>query len=156
GLSSPAGSRGSGSGYWVVRRCRPTAEPVSRAQSRAADRPGAMDTQPADPHLSTDPRSRPHVLYVAWGFPPHRGPGTYRALATANLLADLGCRVTVLTADMATFDLVIGGDHSLMTAVDPRIRVLRVPFPPGRRDPVVNRWPLERVAQPTTWLERTV
>ena len=115
-----------------------------------------MDTQPADPALSTDPRSRPHVLYAAWGFPPHRGPGTYRALATANLLAGLGCRVTVLTADMATFDLVIGGDRSLLTAVDPRIRMLRVPFPPGRRDPVVNRWPLERVAEPTAWLERTV
>ena len=61
----------------------------------------------------------PHVLYVAWGFPPHRGPGTYRALATANLLAELGCRVTVLTADLATFDLVVGADHSLLAEVDP-------------------------------------
>ena len=109
-----------------------------------------------EPDPLSTPQRRPHVLYVAWGFPPHRGPGTYRALATANLLAELDCRVTVLTADMATFDLVIGGDHSLMTAVDPRIQVLRVPFPPGRRDPVINRWEPGRVAEPTTWLAQAV
>jgi len=100
-------------------------------------------------------RARPHVLYVAWGFPPHRGPGTYRALATANLLVDLGCRVTVLTADEATFDLVIGGDHSLVREIDPRVSVLRVPFPAGRRDPVINRWPPDRVTDPAAWAART-
>ena len=98
----------------------------------------------------------PHVLYVAWGFPPHRGPGTYRALATANLLVELGARVTVLTADVATFDLVVGADDSLLAEVDPRIRVLRVPFPAGRRDPIINRWEMARVSGPQQWLERTL
>ncbi len=108
--------------------------------------------------MSPDPAAPvpPHVLYVAWGFPPHRGPGTYRALATANLLAEIGCRVTVLTADLATFDLVVGADNSLLAEIDPRIRVLRVSFPAGRRDPVVNRWELARVAAPPQWLERTL
>jgi glycosyltransferase involved in cell wall biosynthesis len=96
---------------------------------------------------------RPHVLYVAWGFPPHRGPGTYRVLASANLLVELGARVTVLTADRLTFDLVAGGDDSLLDRVDPAIRVLRVPFPVGRRDTIINRWPEERVLAPVRWAD---
>ncbi len=47
--------------------------------------------------------SQPHVLYVAWGFPPSRGGGVYRALATANGFARAGFRVTVLTATRETF-----------------------------------------------------
>ncbi len=98
----------------------------------------------------------PHVLYVAWGFPPHRGPGTYRALATSNLLVELGATVTVMTADLATFDMVVGGDDSLLAEIDPRTRVVRVPFPAGRRDPIINRWEPERVSAPKQWLARTV
>lgn len=93
----------------------------------------------------------PHVLYVAWGFPPHRGPGTYRPLASVNALVGRGTRVTVLTADRDTFDVVVGADHSLTEAVDPRVRVVRVPMLADTRDPVVNRWPGERAADPRTW-----
>ena len=55
----------------------------------------------------------PLVLYVAWGFPPCRGGGVYRALATANGFAQQGVRVTVLTADREAFVRFTGGDVSL-------------------------------------------
>ncbi len=97
-----------------------------------------------------------HVLYIAWGFPPHRGPGTYRALATVNELASRGHRVTVITADLDTFDFVVGGDNSLLTRVDPRIEVVRVPFPLVLQDPVLTRWPAARAADPRGWRQQTV
>jgi hypothetical protein len=43
--------------------------------------------------------ARPHLLYVAWGFPPCRSGGVYRALATANAFARDGWDVTVLTVE---------------------------------------------------------
>lgn len=97
-----------------------------------------------------------HVLYVAWGFPPHRGPGTYRALATVNELAARGHRVTVLTADLDTFHLVTGGDDSLLARVDPRVDVVRVPFPLVLQDPVLSRWSTARVTDPRRWRQSTV
>ena len=96
-----------------------------------------------------------HVLYVAWGFPPHRGPGVYRALATVEHLCSRGHEVTVLTADSDFFDVVTGGDGSLVDRIDPRVRVLRLPFPAGQREPVVNRWPETRVTSPSSWTSST-
>ncbi|MGO1770206.1 MAG: glycosyltransferase [Microbacterium sp.] len=69
---------------------------------------------------------RPHLLYVAWGFPPCRGSGVYRALATANAFADAGWDVTVLTAPRELFTELFGADLSLEARVHPAIRVLRV------------------------------
>ena len=109
------------------------------------DDPGPAST----PLVGTD--GRPHVLYVAWGFPPHRGPGTYRPLAAANTLVERGARVTVLTADQDTFDVVVGADRSLCDAVDPRVVVRRVGMPHDTRDPIVNRWPAGRAGHSRSW-----
>lgn len=95
-----------------------------------------------------------NILYVAWGFAPHRGPGTYRALATVNALVSEGHRVTVLTADLANFDVVTGADRSLMDAIDPAVNVVRVGFPVGRRDPIVSRWDKDRAHTPPAWRDR--
>jgi len=98
---------------------------------------------------------RLHVLYVAWGFAPHQGPGVYRPLATVAELVRQGHRVTVLTADLGTFDVVIGGDRSLLNDVPESVRVVRVAMAPRQRDPILNRWPAARIANPTVW-ERAV
>jgi len=92
-----------------------------------------------------------HVLYVAWGFAPHQGPGVYRPLATVAELVRQGHRVTVLTADLATFDLVVGGDRSLLDDVPESVRVVRVAMAPRQRDPLVNRWSAARIADPKVW-----
>jgi glycosyltransferase involved in cell wall biosynthesis len=97
-----------------------------------------------------------HVLYVAWGFPPHRGPGTYRPLATVNELARRGHDVTVLTADTDAFDLLVGADHSLVARIDPRVRLHRVRFAGVLHDPLLDRWPPARVADPPGWRDATV
>ena len=90
----------------------------------------------ADGYETTENRRRvhvgrgraPHVLYVAWGFPPCRNGGTYRALASANAFARDGWDVTVLTCEREVFERYTGVDTSLDALVDPRIRVERVPF----------------------------
>lgn len=94
-----------------------------------------------------------HVLYVAWGFPPHQGPGVDRSLGTVAELVRQGHRVTVLTADLATFDLVTGGDRSLLDDVPEAVRVVRVAMAPRQRDPLLNRWPAARMAKPEVWAD---
>jgi len=94
-----------------------------------------------------------HVLYVAWGFAPHQGPGVYRPLATVAELVRQGHRVTVLAADLRTFDLVIGGDRSLLDDVPAAVRVVRVAMAPGLRDPLLNSWSAVRMANPGVWRE---
>ena len=92
-----------------------------------------------------------HVLYVAWGFPPFGGSGTYRPLAAVNQLASIGARVTVLTADTHTFDLVKGSDPSLVALVDPGVKIVRIPMDHDDRDPVVNHWGADRIADTRRW-----
>lgn len=95
-----------------------------------------------------------HVLYVAWGFAPHQGPGVYRPLATVAELVRAGHRVTVLTTDLDTFDLIIGGDRTLLDDVADSVRVVRVAMDPLERDPLLNRWPRARIRRPKRWAAR--
>jgi hypothetical protein len=97
-----------------------------------------------------DPRP-PHLLYVAWGFPPSRTGGVHRALATVNAFAGDGWRVTVLTVGRAVFEEVTGSDPRLEQLVDERVEVRRLPFswPAQRTD--LRAWPLWRVLFPRLW-----
>lgn len=105
----------------------------------------------ADPAAAAEARRRPHVLYVAWGFPPCRGGGVYRALATANAFARGGFRVTVLTATRESFARYTGTDESLEAQVDPAVRVVRVPFDWPARETDVRAWSPLRAAAPRVW-----
>lgn len=96
---------------------------------------------------------RPHVVYVAWGFPPMAGGGTYRTLATANALARVGFDVTVLTAERRAFLGFTGVDESLEKAIDPRIDVRRLPFDDPLDEHDLRRWPKERARSPRRWLK---
>jgi glycosyltransferase involved in cell wall biosynthesis len=96
---------------------------------------------------------RPHVLYVAWGFPPMAGGGTYRTLATANSLVATGFDVTVLTAQRESFLGFTGVDEGLEKRIDPTIEVVRIPFDRPTADFDVRKWPEERIAEPTAWLD---
>ena len=96
---------------------------------------------------------RPHVLYVAWGFPPMAGGGTYRTLATANTLVEVGFDVTVLTADRDAFLGFTGVDTSLEDKIDPSIDVVRIPFSRPGADFDIRHWPEQRIRAPKAWLE---
>jgi len=88
---------------------------------------------------------------VAWGFPPCRGGGVYRALATANGFARQGFRVTVLTADRDAFTRFTGVDVSLEALVDPSIQIVRVPFNWPTLETDVRRWSILRAMAPKVW-----
>ena len=93
----------------------------------------------------------PHVLYVAWGFPPARTGGVYRALATANALAERGFRVTVMTTDELCWEKYTGADPSLLAQVDSRINLLRVPFEWPVLNPNLSDYSWLRVRFPRVW-----
>lgn len=95
--------------------------------------------------------SQPHVLYVAWGYPPSRGAGMYRALATANAFANDGWKVTVLTATRDTFERLTGSDPESEEFIDPRIDVVRIPFAPERDETDLRKWSRARLYSPRLW-----
>lgn len=103
-----------------------------------------------DEAAQTGPRP-PHVLYVAWGYPPSRGAGMYRALATANAFARDGWRVTVLTATRETFERLTGSDPESEAYIDPRIHVVRIPFDPELGETDLRAWSRARVYSPLLW-----
>lgn len=94
---------------------------------------------------------KPHLLYVAWGYPPARGAGMYRALATANTYAEAGWRVTVLTATRETFESLTGTDELAEKQIHPSISVVRVPFDLSRGETNLSRWTRLRVESPLLW-----
>ncbi|WP_249353815.1 glycosyltransferase [Microbacterium sp. 2FI] len=94
---------------------------------------------------------RPHLLYVAWGFPPCRGSGVYRAWATANAFAAAGWDVTVLTVPREVFTMSTGVDESLERTVDPRIEIVRVPFDSAAFENDLRTWPWLRATAPELW-----
>lgn len=94
---------------------------------------------------------RPHLLYVAWGYPPSRGAGVYRALATANAFVQNGWDVTVITASREVFEYQTGTDTELEKSIDSRIDVVRVPFSWIRGEPDLSNWSRMRVASNLLW-----
>ncbi len=94
---------------------------------------------------------RPHLLYVAWGFPPSRGAGVYRALATANAFVDAGWKVTVLTATREVFEYQTGTDTDLELKVDPRLNIVRAPFSWVRGEPDLAKWSRTRITSNLLW-----
>lgn len=92
-----------------------------------------------------------HLVYVAWGFPPSRGGGVYRALATANAFAENGWRVTVLTANRETFTRGTGIDNTLEAQVHPSITIERVPFTSGAYQTDIRSWSFWRAHAPELW-----
>ena len=93
----------------------------------------------------------PHLLYVAWGFPPSRTGGVHRALATVNAFAADGWQVTVLTAPREIFRDVTGADPRLEALVDERVDVRRIPFSWPAQQTDLRAWPAWRVLFPRLW-----
>ena len=94
---------------------------------------------------------QPHLLFVAWAFPPCRAGGVYRALATANAFAARDWQVTVLTPERDYFLRYGGADTTLEERIDARIRVERIPFYWPVLDTDVRRYSPLRVYAPRVW-----
>lgn len=80
--------------------------------------------------------------------------GTFRTLAIANVLAETGFDVTVLTATRDAFPGFTGLDDALVERIDPRITVERIPFegPAAKWD--IRRWSKQRSESPAEWSRR--
>lgn len=109
-----------------------------------------MATETITTH-ATAHEARPHLLYVAWGFPPCRGSGVYRAWATANAFASAGWDVTVLTVPREVFTMSTGIDESLEHTVDPSINIVRVPFGAAAYENDLRKWSWFRASAPELW-----
>lgn len=109
-------------------------------------------------HPPTDgiPVRAPHLVYIAWGFPPARGSGVHRAVGTPNAFVKAGWDVTVVTADRESFFKYTGGDTSMERLVDPRIQVVRVPYRRRYLEDDVSTWTRSRVIAPYVWLAAEV
>ncbi|WP_166983922.1 glycosyltransferase [Paramicrobacterium fandaimingii] len=94
---------------------------------------------------------RPHLLYVAWGYPPSRSGGAYRLLATANAFARSGWDVTVLTCEREVFLRSTGIDPSMEERIDPSIDVHRLPFPNRETILDLTQWSRFRAWAPEIW-----
>lgn len=95
--------------------------------------------------------AKPHLLYVAWGYPPCRGSGVYRAWATANAFARAGWRVTVLTVPREIFTMSTGIDASLEATIEPGIEIVRVPFDDPKFANDLRAWSAFRAHTPELW-----
>ena len=95
---------------------------------------------------------RPHLLYTAWGFPPSRAGGVYRALATVNAFAERGWDVTVLTTPRETFLNSTGGDLALEERIDQRVDIVRVPVSTPAFSSDLTEWSWWRARHPELWV----
>lgn len=99
--------------------------------------------------------TRPHLLYIAFAFPPSSASSVYRCTAVANGFAEAGWDVTVLTVNANIWAELTGADNRLMEAIDSRITVVHVgdggSEEPGRRD--IRRYSRLRIEAPYIWKE---
>lgn len=90
-----------------------------------------------------------HLLFIAFPFPPSRGGGVYRTVATANYLASHGWKVTVVAPEEEYFARYQGSeDRSLLAWISPRIDVQRVRVTNWLREDDLRRKSLLTVAWP--------
>lgn len=98
---------------------------------------------------------QPHLLYIAFAFPPSSASSVYRCTAVANGFINDGWNVTVLTVDAVIWADVTGTDNGLLEAIDPRINVVHVADggseEPNRRD--LRRYSRLRIEAPYVWKE---
>jgi hypothetical protein len=99
--------------------------------------------------------TKPHLLYIAYAFPPSTASSVYRCTAVANAFAQDGWDVTVLTVDPEVWSEISGVDEKLAESVNPGIRVVAVDDggaeEAARGD--LRRYPRFRIEAPYLWKE---
>ncbi len=87
------------------------------------------------------PSDRPHLLVVAFHFPPSRASGVFRPLGMANHFVRAGWDVSVVTVTPDFFQHITGSaDPSLLGAVDQRIVLERVRMPMQHLETDIRRF----------------
>jgi glycosyltransferase involved in cell wall biosynthesis len=97
----------------------------------------------------------PHLLYLAWGFPPAAKSCAYRMLATANSFARHGWDVTVVTLTHDAWLREHGLDESLLALVDERIETVRLPLYRDDLETDIRTYGRFRAQRPAQWRKWT-
>ncbi|SCL30858.1 glycosyl transferase [Micromonospora inyonensis] len=102
----------------------------------------------------TQPRSgpRPHVIYLAIGFPPAAKSCAYRMRETANQFCALGWDVTVITLCDEAWEREYGLDHTLSESVDPRVKVVKLPLIRQDLETDIRAFSEDRSLNPGGWI----
>ncbi|GIF49474.1 glycosyltransferase involved in cell wall biosynthesis [Asanoa ferruginea] len=96
--------------------------------------------------------SRPHVIYLAIGFPPAAKSSAYRMRETANQFAAAGWDVTVVTIRQEAWEREYGLDHTLSAGVDPRIEIVELPLERVDLETDIRRFSAARSLRPREWI----
>ncbi|XAS66175.1 glycosyltransferase [Micrococcaceae bacterium Sec5.7] len=99
--------------------------------------------------------TKPHLLYIAFAFPPSTASSVYRCTAVANAFATDGWDVTVVTVDPQVWSQISGVDEKLAESVDPSITVVPVDDG-GAEEPAsgdLRRFSRFRIEAPYLWKE---
>lgn len=94
---------------------------------------------------------KPHLIYLAIGFPPAAKSSTYRLRETANAFVERGWDVTVVNLSEASWATDYGVDASLLDHVHPDI--VRVELPLFRKDQAtdIRTFSRKRALDPVAW-----
>lgn len=95
---------------------------------------------------------RPHLIYLAIGFPPAAKSCAYRMRETANQFCRLGWDVTVVTICQEAWEREYGLDHTLSEGVDPRIKVVELPLVREDLETNIRAFSEARTLDPKGWL----
>jgi glycosyltransferase involved in cell wall biosynthesis len=99
-------------------------------------------------------KAKPHVIYLAIGFPPAAKSCAYRMRETANQFVALGWDVTVLTLRQDAWERDYGLDHTLSEGVDPSVRVVELDLAREDLETDIRRYSAARALHPQKWLSR--
>jgi glycosyltransferase involved in cell wall biosynthesis len=70
-------------------------------------------------------RQNPHILVLAYVYPPDAGSGTFRTLHLMNNLSKRGFEISVITTKISDFHSEANIDEKLITKIYPDIKVIR-------------------------------
>lgn len=108
--------------------------------------------------MSASPRSglpsngtRPHVIYLAIGFPPAAKSCAYRMRETANQFIRAGWDVTVVTIAQESWERDSGIDLTLLDQVDPQVKVVELPLAREDLETDIRLFDEARALRPNQW-----
>ncbi len=109
--------------------------------------------------MSASPRSglpakgtRPHVIYLAIGFPPAAKSCAYRMRETANQFINAGWDVTVVTIAQESWERDSGVDLTLLDQVDPLVNIVELPLAREDLETDIRLYDEERALKPNQWV----
>jgi glycosyltransferase involved in cell wall biosynthesis len=106
------------------------------------------------PPLGTRARGngRPHMIYLAIGFPPAAKSCAYRMRETANQFCAAGWDVTVVTIAEESWEREYGLDYTLSERVDPRVKIVELPLARDDLETNIRAYSEARTLRPSAWI----